>query len=64
MATGLTGIGRANYINGVNVEQSTVLVRLVVNRDNNPATDTVDTNTTHIEMSLKDFAALLATITP
>lgn len=56
-----TGLSRPNYINPVNLEQSTVLVRLVVNKDNNPDTDTVDTSTTHHEISLQRLAEILAT---
>ena len=59
-----TGLSRPNYINGANLDQSTVLVRLVVNKDNNPSADTVDTSTTHFEMTLAQFSDLIVANKP
>lgn len=64
MATGTSGLGRANYLSGVDLTNSNTVVRLTVMKDNNPSADTVDSSTTHTAISLAQLSTLLVANKP
>lgn len=64
MATGTSGLGRANYLSGVDLTNSNTVVRLTVMKDNNPSADTVDSSTTHTTISLAQLSTLLVANKP